>query len=302
MLKQAKASRENLLCNKPSAVRGIFVLSVLLFLCVQSYAQKIRFTDTTNRWYICNTDPWVPKSLRHSFVKEFKGGMIIGGLQYHFYTFHNWGYQLIREDTLTGKIYCRRPQDTFDVLMYDYNLAVGDTIVSYAMGDTTLLTVSSTSMVQINNVSHKVWAFNPGGTLVEGIGTGLGPGMFEPPGPDKWSPTCCFENNGARVIFSPKPWTTMDCTLSIDEIDYNEVTAGVLTNPLTPDSRIVLPQLAEIAKLKIINTAGQRVVDKTLKHVREIPLGEYELPAGVYFYTVKDAKLQNAYKGKFTVR
>ena len=282
-------------------MKNILVLSVLLFSFVQSYAQKIRFTDTTNRWYICNVDPFVPPPLRYTKVEKISKGAQINGHEYHYLSRANWGYQLIREDSAAGKLYCMRQSDTMEVLMYDYNLQIGDTLLSYAMNTTTPFIVTSVSNVKINNIDHRIWKFNLPGTLIEGVGTTFGPRMLEPGHTDMYDPMCCFENNGAKAVFAANPWGSFNCALSVDDVN-KRTGVSISPNPITADSRIILPQTIKAGKLKIINTAGQFVVNITLKNAREISLREYHLPPGFYYFTAKDAETGESFKGKFVIQ
>ena len=280
-------------------MKKVLILSVLFFSLNQSYAQKIRFNDTTNMWISCSSDPftWIVDGngniIKPSTAKRIKNDTLLNGHTYYYHCRYNaW----IREDSAGRKCYYWQLTDTTEQIFVDFTMQAGDTLKFLGV-PTVLKTVDS---VLINGVYHIVQDFG-----FQAIMEGIGPKYSAVVGLETpYHPICCFETGGQRpVLPAQQVWfdNVSSCVTSVKNIVTTKQ-AGILPNPLTPNSRIILPQLAEIAKLRIINTAGQRVVDETFKHVREIPVGGYGLPAGIYFFTVKDAAMRETYKGKFVVQ
>lgn len=266
------------------------LILVILSLC--SFAQKIRFTDTTNRWYICHNDPWMPDMFEKTTVQRLLYDTAANGKQYfRFQVPDNFDYNLITEDIAAGKVYCLKNIDSPEVLMYDYNLQPGDTLTTYALwgGDFTVGWIDS---VSINGVYHKVWHFNPGGRLIEGVGFHLGPYMFEPPHPDMWRHLCCFDNKGSRPPFTGNTGVmnnTNSCMLSADDITRNERRVEVVPNPANSNSMLAIKGMGE-AQLGIYNTTGQLLIERNLKGDMQIPLANIISTPGVYFYRVVNKK------------
>jgi hypothetical protein len=169
-------------------MRTLYLLTLLLVLNTAAIAQKIRFTDSTNKFgYLCyNADGcyfnlyleyrsdtfcfgqhYLP--VTSSYRSHFCGGSSGAGFNLN-------GY-FVREDTLLNKVFVL--QDTTEKLLYDYNLHVGDTISYTPSSRLTLIdSVISIDSTLINGVYHKVFNFSscersPGPRsykVVEGLG------------------------------------------------------------------------------------------------------------------------------------
>ena len=70
-------------------MKKVLILSVLFFSLNQSYAQKIRFNDTTNMWISCSSDPftWMVDGngniIKPSTAKRIKNDTLLNGHTYY---------------------------------------------------------------------------------------------------------------------------------------------------------------------------------------------------------------------------
>lgn len=279
---------------------------LLIFVCVACKAQKIRFTDTTNVWYLCNDDPFSSPYFRKTGVVKFYKDSIINGKKYISFGIRNDWCDWLREDTANGLVYCRKDTDTTEVILYNYNLGIGDTLVSYMFNDTTYFTVWRIDSVLINGVIHKVQHFNPAGYIIEGIGSCLGPQMLEPPHPDMWHYICCFENNGNRppvTTFNSNTTgldNTTSCMLSVPEIAPAKM-PQVIPNPVNASAKIVLPRPVLHGLLTVYNACGQIIAEKNIVNSPDVPIGKYISVPGFCFYKITTDE-GDCYSGRFIVQ
>jgi hypothetical protein len=273
-------------------MKNLFILSVIIMLLqTHAQAQRLRFIDTSNVWIVCNK--MHPDQVAAYGIKK---DSVINGKQYHYAEFnHAW----MREDTIGPKYYYFDFFSGAEALFVDFSLQESDSMSPFFAQQK--VKIPKVDSILINGLYHKVISI---GFLdiIEGIGpqyTVLGPAPPEA----FYAELCCFVHKGARVSMSPVPQGMLyNCALSVEEVKDRVAAAGVIPNPATLESRIVLPRTIETGKLKILNTAGQFVVNASLKHAREIPLREYHLPPGFYFFIAKDAETGKSFQGKFTVQ
>jgi hypothetical protein len=190
-------------------------------------AQKIRFSDTTNKWSML----WIDAG---DFVTEessagYGTDTIISGQSYH--RLHSGvfgttvGSLALREDTVANRIYFRfiTPKfrmmntDTIEHLFFDYNLRLGDKFVISYPGYWARLKVGDTGSLLLGTQVCKKWMMwvdsqdifttprlNPY-DFIEGLGPTSSP--IWPV--SSWSfedveQLRCFTNHGTRPLCSPK--------------------------------------------------------------------------------------------------
>lgn len=207
--------------------------SLLFCLCaIQVQAQKIRFTDTSNRWNVVdigNDGPFIYGQPVPEI--RFERDTFIKSVTYRRLTRQNLfdGGYAVREDLATGRLYFRfmgsngyipAPIDTGERLFFDYNMRLGDTLrVRYNATYGIAHRVTMFDSVRIDGIIHRKWTMTPipGNvpaseyTFIEGVGSLGGPGwpvfnhVFEHRGQLR-----CFTNNGMKPVCSPAaalPWS-----------------------------------------------------------------------------------------------
>lgn len=222
----------------------------------------------------------------HTYHKLYKNGYKSGfcppvGIPFPpFYYFGEY-WTAFRQDIFNKKVYLfDAGQDT---LAYDFNLDVGDTLLSAISG---FNIVNSIDSVLVGNHYNKRFWLTDGWhnnyvALIEGLGSTYG--AFAPL-------AIQFEFGGNLMcvkINNQTVWnydSTSSCNLitRIDDLD-EPIRAFIYPNPFSESSRIKLNKNLEEATLVIYNILGQEI--KRIKHIfgREVKLDRDNLPLGVYF-------------------
>lgn len=294
-------------------MRKVYLISVLfLLITISSAGQKIRFTDSSNRWQI--VDGMIgPPPAEIYFAQYYLFDTTINSFNYRAFS----PTTFVREDTINGKVYALgsfADQDSFhEELLMDYNLHVGDTIRHKYPHDSMVNVVTSIDSVNINGIWHKVWnmtyvsgnvLFEVGGyTVIEGIGSDGGP--LYPLNPYE------FENYFVMYCFSNSTGTppldhyvgryhfnnTTSCHLAVNDVLPKRGSATVVPNPANADSKIVLPYPLSSGSLLVYNSIGQTIVNARLYAAAEYRIGQ--LPSdGLYFFKLIDGE-KRVYFGRF---
>jgi len=164
----------------------VLILSLLL-ISIAGFGQKIRFTDTANRWQSSAFDGSGGPMITHLYY-SISGDSIISGVIYRKMLVNGNNRYLVRDDTANNKVYYRS-NDT-DYILYNYNLHVGDTIhYKGALSSMNDSIVRIDSVLKIDSVYYfgayyKIFTLKTiqknsqfSFTYVEGIGSFYGP-MF----------------------------------------------------------------------------------------------------------------------------
>ena len=290
---------------------------MLLMHCLAN-AQKIRFTDTSNKWYV-NWSYWSGSS---TSIDSYGKDTIVNGMLYR--TLSNL---IVREDTTTGKVYYKVvsgvfPIDTNENVLYDYNLKTGDTLpnspynLSYK-----LKFVAKVDSVLVDSVYYKTWQI--GGisnpplnitdsliyTYIEGVGCTQSPEfpVSTPISTGAFLYVSCFYNSNHKPKIQPAIYggkgtyywdNTGKCTLSVVNNNYRNKTIYISPNPANQYSKITFPYTIQSGRLTITDVLGKTICNKTIGNKPEIAIGE--LPAsGFYFYQLTDLTQNQSYTGKF---
>lgn len=104
---------------------------------------------------------------------------------------------LMREDTVTRKVFIYNFNSTYEELIYDFNLIAGDTLNSSYAGMGSVVIVDSVSTISLLNGSlRKIFYLNTGENYVESIGGSQGIQFPLIQGLGFWEiPICISENN-----------------------------------------------------------------------------------------------------------
>lgn len=299
-------------------MKQLCLLFLILLPALGVDGQKIRFTDTTNRWDVQHTQ-W--GNLAGTFWEwRYSDTITIDTFKYF-----ELGDKLIREDTINERFYVRAKTnspyiDTLEQVLYDFNLKTGDTIIRWKQKqDTNRHYVAKIDSVLINGVYHKLWQFdplpnNPVGQysyiVIEGIGSMGGPLYpLNPVGFEQHYRLTCFKNSGSIITVPtnnsiPSPYNQQHflslstCLLAgVDDAKTNTLSITISPHPANTSSVITLPYALQRGELTIYNTMGQTMRQVSLSNTAKVSIGQ--LPnAGVYYYYISDKTNGQLWQGK----
>jgi hypothetical protein len=290
-----------------------FLFFPLLFLVFLCQAQKIRLTDTSNYWLSFHqVDGW-PSGQYYFTGFYLSGDTLVGGVNYK-KVVENGYFQgfVLREDTALGKVWgISFNANDGEHLIYDYNLAQGDTLWGHKSLDTFAYSVVSVDSVLVNGIPYKRQflqciincGFTPSYYVVEGLGSSMSP--IDPfyPRAEFENNLICFSNKGSRPTINPGFIffnNTTSCLLDLQDI-ASEKGISIYQNPIHANSKIVFPYRISSAKLTISDFSGRVVFANTFKSQKEIRIGNIPLPSGMYFLTVTDLESGKVFKEKIVV-
>lgn len=274
----------------------------------------VPFPDSNAIWnvYEYRDQPYSASTTQYLLI----GDSTIGNIHYHklFFsqnktTFPNdstyyWG--LMREDSVK-RIYARNSYmtgDTNDVLLYDFNLGLNDSIVE---NNGVTQTITSIDSILINNKYRKRYTLDPdwaGKYWIEGIGSTRG--LLSSIDP---FPTCtcihsllCFTQNDTVLYLDQNISNTCLPLLTDISNDYSfKNFIEVFPNPVLSSGLITFPDINKtFSRLEIYNSTGTlinsiNVLSKTCYRIDNV-----DFTAGVYFFRLID-KSGHFLTGKFLI-
>lgn len=297
-------------------MKRCFSILFILF-SLQSGAQKIRFTDTSNRWYIKTTaidwgggawDVYYADTI--VTVDSFDYLLMLSKTRYN--STGGSGYinpvALLREDTIAQKVYIRTypPTQQAERILYDYSLQPGDTVK--APGIPFVHTLAGIDTLLINGVAHRVYYFqstqalNNGYQVIEGIGCPQGLEYpFNPQVPfEGRTELLCFTHNGTKPPLGKKFGkfdNTTSCLLSIKDNNPQNNYVTIYPQPAGSSATIQLGKL-QTGSICIYNNLGQIVSNKSIANQDRIEIGNPGTWNGMYYYRITDNTENKVYSGK----
>ncbi len=238
---------------------------------------------------------------------------------------HSTGYCLVRE--VGNKVYVVGTSDSIEMLLYDFDLGLNDTMRFVYPLDTYTSWVTRTDSTQINGTWYKTWAFdgidvNKDSTrsikynVIEGLGCTNG--AYYPACPYPLTAfsdvMLCFNNSdyitglsNPVIGYAQAHTQSFDNTTSckaVATLNTSSVVAGkenvvVAPNPVVSDSKIILPAGVKSARVSIYNMLGQCVYTVQVCGT-SIQIGAAIQSPGVYTFLVTDNTNGRIYSGKFT--
>lgn len=297
-------------------MKKLYLTLLMLLLITFSFAQKIRFSDSTNTWedlHVSIADNPPDLWYHHN---HYGGDTIINSMHYRqLLGADAMNPVFIREDTILNKVFLfTHFSDTIireEVLM-DYNLQTGDTIKHTYTYDTMAHVVASVDSTMVGNTWYRVWNFEPVAfpssgipySVIEGIGCTSGPIFPVWPRPlieDYWYMYCFSNNNTAPPVNPPVGEgnfnNTSSCHLDVTNTIARPDKVYIVPNPVNEHSKIVFPYTIAEGSLYINNIMGQTVRTSSLQQKQEQTIGI--LPAkGLYFYILLDKTRGHIFSGK----
>jgi Secretion system C-terminal sorting domain len=235
-----------------------------------------------------------------SYIQSFNGlctGDILGPIDDYAGCF--------REDIEAKKVYFLYPTETIELLLYDFNLQVGDTVPSL-ITDQQILTVSSIDSVLLNGIYHKRYAINncdgSGGFIplyfMEGVGGTYGLLRFSLCPFEDFNNLLCFSVNEQLIYNDPD--FTEDCVLISVGAEENKFEKSVLLYPIPANDilKIKFDKHKSMATaIGIFNALGTAVKSQQIvAGVQETSIDLSDLADGIYFAIIKQGSLATTKK------
>lgn len=271
------------------------LLPILLALSFGAAAQKIHFTDTSNRW-----------TVRHAYYNEITGKtsnvyrtwslrdtVVLGESVMYFIDQDGVRFEsdlYIQEDTLNNIIKAKfidwDTPDAFTVkTLYDFSIEPGD---SFEVNFGHIVCNEIQPDVSIESLPYRVFTTShhfSGPHIIESIG-GLG-GPFS-----TWSNfdeyligLTCFEHKGVQVTFSD--YFANDCEiLSVNKKSKQSINLSLFPNPAAGYMNIEAANTIDRMSLSVFDVLGREMHRGNLQNTTKIDISTWA--DGVYIIHVKD--------------
>lgn len=247
----------------------LFLIQCFLLLPDYSYSQYVNFPLDSAIWRIdyynssgCSPGP----QPNGSFQYTLDGDSVLNSITYskiyssgisNCLTFGYCG--LLRDDTLSQKVYYVYPDSVNELLMYDFSVNVGDTINDiYNAFPLFYHVVDSVDQVTLGGVSRKRIRYISGSPVMEPYiieGMGNASGLMAPlESPGELFDLTCFSYNGTSIY----PTSSSDCSLIDNVFDANSeyATISIFPNPIHSIAMIEYSG-REIQEVRIVDSCGR---------------------------------------------
>ena len=297
-------------------MKTVFLYTIFLLFSLSSFGQKIRFTDPTNFWHV--KEQYYLGSSETDYYWDFSYGadtVIVGKTYKQFITSFPQN-AFVREDTTANIVYYFNTGTFTEDTLYNYNLRLGDTIITHMGSFNFIDTVHKVDSILINGVYHKRFDILCANcnqylssrfyTVVEGIGSISGP-VFPSffticySGPEQYvydllcfsensiAPTItiphyfdCF-GNGATLTNTSTCWPT-----GVDNLEGEINRVNVYPNPVRETLYVEIFRSALFLTQNdgdriIISDITGRLVYDAISSERKIAVSTNNFASGVYF-------------------
>lgn len=199
------------------------------------------------------------------------------------------GYKgAFRQDTLSKKVFIVLPSYNTELLLYDFNMQVGDTVqgITAPYFDT----VVSIDSVLVNNHYHKRWKLNSDNNifLIEGVGSTYG--LIQPQpgfsiGTFPYYGLSCFSRDGMTLY----PNTSVNCELitAVNQPDQVSAFVKIFPNPSNGLFRVDVSN-ANMKEIQLTDVFGNVILKQGLNNQTELKIEG--LAAGAYILTFIDSE------------
>ena len=315
----------------------LLTVLITLLITVGVDAQRIHFTDTTNRWTVLSdgggTEYWAKIT---TFTYRATDTIFLGQTYKRLSSRqdiieHNPGASPInnsadmfgfREDTALQRIYCFDARDSVEAIVYDANWSIGDSIQSRYMGVSYYIrAIDSTNMA---GQWYKVFHFNKDhlGTMqgldaysiVEGIGCTSGPGFPLSPRVDYsvgegGFNLICFQTEATSPTISPtvgygragygRLYDNTGCAhLTVGVQKGDNLSMSVIPSPATGNAVLQCSETVSRLDVTIYDFTGRIVRQYHAANSNAIKIGSSITMPGMYFFRAKTGGGKE-YVGKF---
>jgi hypothetical protein len=256
----------------------IFFLAILSVANAKAQVSVYKpFPDSNAIWNIRigngGTGPWSVSDI--SYKLTGKDTLILGQIYKVIQDKFGNYISAIRQDIPNKKVYgILDILNPSDILLYDFNLQIGDTFRSRPLVNCDSITViDALDSIQINGQYRKV--LKSGNIdIIEGIGSN--DGLFEHNCFETSSVLCKFENGLNFYNINCTPLSTTDNEMTLDEI--------VVSN-----NRIYLPETYLGGDIKLLNQQLQIVA--SIRNIKNEIINLDFLTSGIYFVVYKSKKI-----------
>jgi len=223
---------------------------------------------------------------------------------------YSGGIGFLRQDTSARKVYWRDQWMSYETLLYDFTLNIGDTLIGFLNCETSPpLTVNSVDSILVGESYRKRINFK--GTsvcadyysIIEGIGgtTGLGIPLCTAPFQNGTS-LLCFSINGNTIFTSSPPCAldTIPCgtlTVGLDESWHNQPKKKLSIFPNPSGEKITLtcqPTYFPI-QISIFDMFGREYLEKKID-IEHSEIDITFLPEGIYLLRAENNKTLLTFK------
>ena len=201
----------------------------------------------------------------------------------------------LKDDSVASKAFFVPPNKTVDSLLYDYNLAVGDTMKGYTQPDPAKMVVTSIDSVLIEGQYRRRWHFTQCYSpspyypyVIQGIGSSCG--LIEPLCTYIWDFTyrylVCVEDSSGPVFISGvnSAWGCLPILSELNEISPED-RFQIFPNPSTGNFTLTSSRQFQFS----IHDIFGREVYQSLNYPisQSITLDLSSQPKGIYFIRAK---------------
>ncbi|HEY0978180.1 MAG TPA: T9SS type A sorting domain-containing protein [Flavobacteriales bacterium] len=198
------------------------------------------------------------------------------------YTYGPWHAGLIRQEGRT----LRKWDGENDVLLYDFDLQIGQNVPLSAVNGNDQITVSALDSIEMNGVWRRVYTITGdwSATLIEGVGSDKG--LFEPMSTmfECGYQLDCFSLEGQSYYPTPGP----DCDLHIGLAETQQPRLMLAPNPTEGLLQVITPDRTASQATEVVDVNGRTVQQATLQGGRAeidltgVPAGTYMIRVGPY--------------------
>jgi hypothetical protein len=201
----------------------------------------------------------------------------------------------VREDITTKRVY--RRINNSDVLMFDFNLQVGDSIT---LGNGNLYSVSSISNINVNGGQRRMFYLNnlsnpffAGERWIEGVGNDNHPlrPFFELPSDPAYNIRCSYQDGISVYNFGLAnggiATTCPTTTMSIIKQNLNSQKVQIFPNPFSNETTLKFEIDVINCNLEMFDSIGQKVKEINNINTNEIILKKDNLVNGIYLLVLK---------------
>lgn len=191
------------------------------------------------------------------------------------------GINLIREDTISKKIFGFVPWTNHDTLLMDFSQQIGDTCNMLVLPMQTFLLVTSIDSISLNGIYHRRINYGTNFSLIEGIGSTLGiidmVYSFE-----NNTTLYCKGNNGYTQFPDTVVNTSFHCfpSLNVGTLDVESNGARIYPNPVSTDL-FIETQSNNNYSYSLTDLQGELISKKYFKGNCNISMDN--LSRGIYF-------------------
>jgi len=197
------------------------------------------------------------------------------------------GYKgAFRQDTLNRKVYFVSPSSNTELLLYDFNLQIGDTIIRpYGYAVDVVIDIDS---VLVGSNYRKRWKINQGYNIyiIEGIGSTYGliansPGAYVDH-PDYFL-TCFSENN---MILYPNQNNNCEIITGVETDKEKDFGVSIFPNPSAGTATLLINDSnIEVKLINIRSLLGQLLYSKHLNEAKAL-IDISNLNNGIYILEI----------------